>query len=320
MKAICIERFGGPEVLAYRDVAKPIPRSSEVLVRVAAASVNPRDWLLQEGRYQFKSTLGPFPIVLGSDFSGTVEAVGTGVSRFKVGDEVFGMQSRMGAFAEWIAVSERILASKPREVSHSVAAAIPCAGLTAYQALVTIGKLRTGQAVLVNGATGGVGSYAVQIARALGGRVTAVASQHNADLCLDLGADQVIDRATTDFTAVVREQNIILDAVGRSNFAKCKPILAARGHYITTIPNASVARAAVTTSALSLGGLLPTRRCHMVLVRSRPADLEAIAALVAAGRVQNLLAQKFPLADAAKALAHSKSWHTTGKLVLEIAG
>lgn len=318
MKAICIDRFGGPEVLSYRDIAKPIQGDREVLVRVAAASVNPRDWLLQEGRYQFKSALGPFPIVLGSDFSGVVEAVGRGVSRFKAGDAVFGMQSRMGAFAEWIAVPEAILAAKPSEMSHADAAAIPCAGLTAYQALVTIGGLRAGQAVLVNGATGGVGSYAVQIAKQLGGRVTAVASRHNADLCRDLGADQVIDRSTDDFTAIVRDQDIILDAVGRSNFAKCKPVLAAGGHYITTIPSASAARAAVMTGVLSLGGLLPTRRCHMALVRSRPADLKAIAALVVAGRVRTLLAAKFPLADAHKALAHSKSWHTTGKLVIEI--
>src|SRR5690349_6633201 len=317
MKAICIDRFGGPEVLSYRDIAKPIPGDREVLVRVAAASVNPRDWLLQEGRYQFKSALGPFPIVLGSDFSGIVEAVGSGVSRFKPGDAVFGLHSRMGAFAEWIAVPEAVLAAKPSEMSHADAAAIPCAGLTAYQALVTTGRLRAGQAVLVNGATGGVGSYAVQIARQLGGRVTAVASRHNADLCRDLGADQVIDRAAADFTTIVRDQDIILDAVGRSSFTRCKPALAAGGHYITTIPNASAARAAVTTSVLSLGGLLPTRRCHMALVRSRPADLKAIAALVVTGRVRTLLAAKFPLAYADKALAQSKSWHTTGKLVIE---
>ena len=318
MKAICIERFGGSEVLKYRDVSKPTPGNGEVLVRVSAASVNPRDWLLQEGRYQFKSALGPFPIVLGSDFSGTVETLGNEVSRFKVGDEVFGMQSRMGAFAEWIVAPESILAMKPREMSHADAAAIPCAALTAFQSLVNIGRLRSGQSVLVNGATGGVGGYAVQIAKALGGRVTAVASQRNADLCRNLGADQFIDRATMDFNAVVREQDIILDAVGRSNFSKCKRALASGGHYVTTTPNASVARTVVTTSILSMGGVLPVRRCHMVLVRSRPSDLDTIAALAVEGRVRSLVAKTFPLADAANALADSKGWRTTGKLVLQV--
>jgi len=320
MKAICISRYGGPEVLQYLEVAKPIPRRGEVLVRVMAAAINPRDWLLQAGRYQFKSALGRFPIILGSDFSGIVEARGPGTSRFDVGDQVFGLQSRMGAFAEWIAVPEAVLAKKPGAISHVDAAAIPCAGLTAYQSLTTIGRLRAGQSVVINGASGGVGSYAVQIGKALGAHVTAVTSRHNVDLCKQLGADEVIDYTTRDFTLSARDQDVILDAVGRSSFVKCKSMLAADGRFISTVPNGAIARATFATGLLSLGGLLRRRRCHMVLVRARSADLDAIAALMVAGHVRSVIAETFPLADAAAALSRSKSWHTAGKLVLLTAG
>lgn len=317
MKAITIARFGGPEVLTYRDVDMPKPGRGEVLVRVVAASVNPRDWVLQEGRYRFKTFLGPFPLTLGSDFSGVIDAAGPGASRFRPGAQVFGLQSRMGAFAEWIAVPEKLLAAKPDVISHTDAAAIPCAGLTAYQSLVTLGKLESGQSVLINGGAGGVGSYAIQIAKALGAHVTAVASARNAELCRQLGAGDVIDYATVDFTQTVRRQHIVLDAVGRSSFEKCRAVLAPGGHYITTVPAGQAALAALKTATLSLMGFNP-RRCHAVLVRSRPADLDALIALMLSGKLRSVIAETFPLARAPEALARSKSWRTAGKLVLQM--
>lgn len=317
MKAITIARFGGPDVLAYRDMPKPEPQRGEVLVRIKAAAVNPRDWVVQEGRYRFKAFLGPFPLTLGSDFSGIVEATGPAAARFHVGAEVFGLQSRMGAFAEWIAVPEKLLAAKPAAISHSEAAAIPCAGLTAYQSLMTLGQLQRGQSVLINGAAGGVGSYAIQIAKALGARVTAVASARNEALCRQLGADDFIDYAAGDFSQTMRGQHIILDAVGRSRFEKCRAALAPSGHYITTVPTGQAALAALKTATLSrIGSRGP--RCHMVLVRGRPADLDALAALAVSGKLRSVIADTFPLAEAPAALARSKSWRTAGKLVLRM--
>ncbi len=317
MKAMTIARFGGPEVLAYRNVELPKPGRGEVLVRVMAASVNPRDWVVQEGRYRFKAFLGPFPLTLGSDFSGVVEATGPGASRFGPGTQVFGLQSKMGAFAEWMAVPETLLAIKPDAISHTDAAALPCAGLTAYQSLVTLGKLESGQSVLINGGAGGVGSYAIQIARALGAKVTAVASARNAELCRQLGADNVIGYAATDFTQHVRGQHIVLDAVGRSSFARCRAALAPGGHYLTTVLTGQAALAALKTATLSLAGLRP-RRCHAVLVRSRPADLDALMALMLSGKLRSVIADTFPLAQAPGALARSRSWRTAGKLVLQM--
>lgn len=319
MKAFAIEQFGGPAERPLSELEKPVPRRGEILVRVMAASINPRDWKVLDGSYRFKGMLGPFPIVLGSDFSGVVVAVGEGVSRFSLGDEVFGMQSRLGALAEWIAVPESLVALKPPEISHLAAAAMPCAGLTAFQSLVRIGKLRSGQAVLVNGASGGVGSFALQIAKALGARVTAVASGRNAEYCKSLGADVVIDRTTTQFESIAREQDIILDAVGSSSFPKSKSSLTTSGHYITTLPNTEILNATLATSALSIGGIIPMRRCHMVLVRSAPRDLSALASLVVSKEIKSPISGTFSLAEAGRALALSKNSQPIGKLVIEVA-
>lgn len=317
MRAIYIEKFGGPEVLQIGDRPKPEPGVGEVLVKVHAASINPRDWLLQAGKYQFKSMLGPFPIVLGSDFSGVVEAVGPGTSHFKSGDAVFGMQSRMGAFAEWIVVPEELLAAKPSGVTHADAAAIPCAGLTAYQALTNIGKLSKDGSIVINGAAGGVGTYAIQIAKILGANVTAVASQANLVRCRELGADAVIDYAADDFTKIVREQDVVFDAAGRSSFERSARVLKRRGRYISTVPSAKVSAAVVSTAIRTLGGVLPGPRAHAVFVRGRSADLSVIAGWTADRRIRSAVAGIYPFGDAAKAFEQSRTWHTPGKLVLE---
>ena len=316
MRAIYIDRFGGPEVLRVGERPKPRAAEGQVLVRVHAASVNPRDWLLQAGKYQFKSMLGPFPLILGSDFSGVVESVGPRTSRFKSGDAVFGIQSRMGAFAEWIAVPEDLLAAKPTGVTHGEAAALPCAGLTAYQALTGIGKLSEGGSVVINGAAGGVGTYAIQIARILGANVTAVASKANLARCRELGADTVIDYAADDFTKTVRDQDIVFDAVGRSSFEKSTRVLKRRGKYISTVPTGKVGAAVVTTALRTLGGVLPGPRAHAVMVRGRPADLSVLAGWAADGRIRSG-AHTLHFSEAAKAFEQSRTWHTAGKLVLE---
>ncbi|MBL4639058.1 MAG: NAD(P)-dependent alcohol dehydrogenase, partial [Kordiimonadaceae bacterium] len=196
MKAATIQKYGRTDVLEVSERDMPEPTSKQILVKVHAASINPRDWLLMRGLYVFGKLVEPFPITLGSDMSGTVTKVGSAVSSLKEGDAVFGMQplkGKFGAFADFIAINASAVALKPNSLSHADAAAMPCAGMTSYQAIKDIAKLKPGQTILINGASGGVGSYAVQFAKAVGAHVVAVCGPTNKELCLSLGADEVIN-------------------------------------------------------------------------------------------------------------------------------
>jgi NADPH:quinone reductase-like Zn-dependent oxidoreductase len=322
MKAVYITKYGGSDQLVYGDVQRPEPKSVQVLVRVRAAAVNPRDWILRDGHYVFKFALPRFPIILGSDFSGEVVKRGSSASQFRIGDEVFGMQpllGGMGAYAEYVAIDETALARKPSSIAHADAAAVPCAGLTAWQALVNIGGVGQGTRVTVCGASGGVGSYAVQFAKARGARVTAVCSAPNADLAHSLGADAVADYKTVHFTKVVGEQDIVFDTVGRDTFRTVAPVLASGGRYITTIPGASSILSSLATGALRLATLGRRPSAHLVLVRAKGGDLTQIATLMAQGRVKSLIDSRYPLAEARAALERSRSWRSRGKIVLEVA-
>ena len=199
------------------------------------------------------------------------------------------------------------------------AAAVPCAGLTAWQALANIGGVGQGTRATVCGASGGVGSYAVQFAKARGARVTAVCSGPNADLAQSLGADAVADYKTVHFTKVVGEQDIVFDAVGRDTFRTVAPVLASGGRYITTIPGASSILSSLATGALRLATLGRKPSAHLVLVRANGDDLEQIATLMAQGRVKSLIDSRYPLAEARGALERSRSWRSRGKIVLEVA-
>jgi NADPH:quinone reductase-like Zn-dependent oxidoreductase len=322
MKAVYITRYGGSDQLVYGPLPRPRPKSGQVLVRVRAAAVNPRDWIVRDGRYVFRFALPRFPIILGSDLCGDVAACGPGASRFRIGDEVFGMQplfGGMGAYAEYVAIDETALARKPSSISHVDAAAVPCAGLTAWQALMNIAGISQGTRVTVCGASGGVGSYAVQIAKARGARVTAVCSARNADLARSLGADAVADYKTVHFTKVVGEQDIVFDAVGRDTFRTVAPVLATGGRYITTIPGASSIFASLATGAVRLATLGRKPSAHLVLVRAKGDHLAEIATLLAQGRVKSLIDSRYPLAEASAALERSRSWRSRGKIVLEVA-
>jgi NADPH:quinone reductase-like Zn-dependent oxidoreductase len=322
MKAVYITDYGGNDQLVYGAVSQPEPKSGQVLVRVRAAAVNPRDWILRDGRYVFKFALPGFPIILGSDFSGDVVKCGSSASRFRTGDEVFGMQplwGGMGAYAEYVAIDETALARKPSSISHVDAAAVPCAGLTAWQALMNIGGVGQGARVTVCGASGGVGSYAVQFAKARGAQVTAVCSAFNAELVHSLGADAVVDYKTAHFTKVVGAQDVVFDAVGRDTFRTVAPVLASGGRYITTIPGASSILSSLATGALRLATLGRKPSAHLVLVRARGDDLAQIATLMAQGRVKSLIDSRYPLAEAGAALERSRSWRSRGKVVLEVA-
>ncbi len=224
----------------------------------------------------------------------------------------------MGSYAEYVAIDETALAGKPSSISHVDAAAVPCAGLTAWQALVNVGSVREGARVTVCGASGGVGSYAVQIAKALGARVTAVCSARNADLARSLGADAVTDYKAVHFTKVVGEQDVVFDTVGRDSFRAVAPVLARGGRYITTIPGASSALASLVTGVLRLATFGRRPSAHLVLVRAQGDDLERIAALMAQGRVTSLIDSTYPLAEARAAQERSRTWRSRGKIVLEV--
>ncbi len=321
MKAVGIRGYGGLDVLEYRDFPRPRPRGRQLLVRVHAASVNPRDWLLLEGRYVFRF-LVRLPAVLGSDFSGVVAGRGSDARSFREGDAVFGMQSalgNMGAYAEYVAVDERSVALKPAAVSHAEAAAVPCAGLTAWQAFTRDSRVTDGSRVIVVGASGGVGSYAVQLARALGAEVVGVASGRNAELVRSLGAATTVDYTQAQFADTVRDQEVVFDTIGRESLASCTPALAPNGTYITTIPSPTTARQSVAAAARRLlhGGR--GRRARVVLCRAGGRALTRLAELMAEGRLQSLIDTVYPLAEAAAAHAKSRTFRTRVKLVLEVA-
>jgi NADPH:quinone reductase-like Zn-dependent oxidoreductase len=235
MKAFVYRCYGAPEVVKLEDVAKPTPKDDELLVRVRAASVNPLDWHFVRGEpYVMRMSAGfgkPADITLGVDFSGTVEAVGRNVTRFKPGDAVFG--GRNGAFAEYLRVREdRVVALKPDNVSFEQAAGVAIAAVTALQALRDEGQLQAGQKVLVNGASGGVGTFAVQIAKAFGAEVTGVCSSRNVELVRSIGADRVIDYTREDFTRGNERYDVIVDNVGNHPFLDYRRVLRPQGRVV----------------------------------------------------------------------------------------
>ena len=321
MRAVFINRYGGLEVLEYADQPRPVPRSGQVLVEVHAASVNPRDWLLREGRYVFRYLMPGFPLILGSDVSGVVVQSGPNTTRFRPGDAVFGMQTpfgRMGGYAEYIAMDERALAAKPANISHEEAAAVPCAALTAWGALVRIGRITAGSRVAIIGASGGVGTYATQLAKALGATVVGVTSAANAALVRSLGADRVIDYTTERFQTLLQSQDLVFDTIGRESLKKCSAVLAPRGRYITTIPRAATMRQALTSRLFRIlrGG--HAQSSHVVFVRASGNDLGRIASFMSEGKVRSVVDSVYPLSDVRAAHERSRTWRSRGKLVLQV--
>lgn len=321
MKAISIRKYGGTDVLDYVERPHPTVEDSKVVVRVHSASINPRDWLLMRGKYPFRFLTPPFPLTLGSDVSGVVESLGPNARRFTPGDAVFGMQSAtggMGAFAEYVVMPENVLAEKPESVSHDEVAAVPCAGLTAYQALKRIGRVDAGDNVLVNGASGGVGTYAIQIAKLLGAEVTAVASDGNRQLCTTLGADRFIDYKNTDFTKSRGKYHLVFDVIGRSSPSKCKNILTKSGRFITTVPKPATITQAIISPVSRLLSLGKRPSVHVVLVRASSADLKELAEWLAKGSLRSVIDSTYPLSDAREAFEKSQTWRTRGKIVLHV--
>jgi NADPH:quinone reductase-like Zn-dependent oxidoreductase len=314
MKAFMYERYGPPERLRMAEVDTPAPDADQVLVKVLAASVNAADWHVLRGKPLFsRATLGllrPKHKILGVDIAGQVEAVGGDVTRCKAGDEVYAnlLDSGYGGFAEYAAVPVGVLASKPAGLSFEEAAAVPMAAVTALQGLHHHGELRPDQQVLVNGATGGVGSFAVQLAKASGAEVTAVTSTRNLELVRSLGADHVVDYTTTDFARGGRRYDRILDTVGNRSVADLRRALASGGKAAVT-GFTSVPR--LLSVSLRGGKDVAQVQAH---VTTR--DLEQLSELIEAGKLRPRIDRRYRFADVPAAIAYLEEGHARAKVVV----
>lgn len=309
MKAIRVHEYGGPEVLRYEEAPRPEPGPGEVLVRIRAAGVNPVDWQVREG-HRREALAYRMPFVPGWDVSGVVEATGPNVTLLTKGDEVYGYPSvvRNGAYAEYAVVPEAELALKPRSVDHVLAASVPIAALTAWQGLFDAGGLRTDQKVLIHGGAGGVGSFAVQLARWKGAFIVATASGRNQEFLRNLGADLTIDYEKTRFDRLVCDADVVFDTIGGDTLKRSWKVLKTGGVLVSTVEEPS----AETAAAHGV-------RAALVSTRADTAQLTEIAKLVDAGMVRPIVEAVFPLNEARRAQELSQTGHARGKIVLQVA-
>ncbi len=319
MRAVQFERYGGPEVVEVRDVERPAPGERQVLVRVRAASVNPLDWHRMRGRPLLMRAGGgrrrPTMNGLGADLAGVVESVGSGVTEFGPGDEVMGMSMR--TLAEYARVSIDGVVTKPARLSFDEAAAVPVAATTALQGLRDRGALRSGERVLVVGGSGGVGSFAVQIARALGANVTAVTSTRNVDLVRSLGAERVIDYTRSDYTRDPARYDVILDCVGDRPLTAIRRVLAPNGRLVIA--------GSKSTSAGLIARMLTARmlsrsdqKVGMFMSDRSKADLVTLSELIEAGRIRPVIDRRYPLAETAEAIRYLEAGHARGKVIVTV--
>ena len=318
MKAIVYTEYGSPDVLQFKDVEEPAPRDNEVLVKVHAASANPADWHLMRAEPFLarlaNGLLKPKNTKLGADVAGQVEAVGSNVTQLQVGDEVFGEMSlkELGAFAEYVCAPEGLLALKPARMTFEQAAAVPLAAFTALQGLRDKGQIQPGQRVLINGASGGVGTFAVQIAKSFGTEVTGVCSTRNLDMVRSIGADHVIDYTQADFTQTGQRYDLIFDAVGNRSVSDYKRALS---------PNGICSVAGFTSlSRLFQIMLLGGKKVGMMkTAKANTEDLVFIKQLLEAGKVVPVIDRCYPLAETAEAIRYLETGHARGKVVITVA-
>jgi NADPH:quinone reductase-like Zn-dependent oxidoreductase/sugar lactone lactonase YvrE len=326
MKAVVYRCYGGPEVVKSEDLAKPTPADDQLLVKVHASSVNPLDWHYMRGKPYVMRAGGsgygvPEDIRLGVDFAGTVEAVGKSVQGFKPGDEVFGGAD--GSFAEYVTVrSKGSVVLKPANITFEQAAAVPIAAVTALQALRDKGMAQAGQKVLINGASGGVGPFAVQIAKALGAEVTAVCSTRNVAMARSLGADRVIDYTREDFTRSSQHYDLIIDSVGSHSLAEYRRVLTPAGKLVmvggpSEDPWLGPLRGSI--KALLLAPFVSQKMIFM-LADLNQGDLETLRRLMASGKLVSVIDRRYELSDTAAAIGYLEQGHARGKVVIDVAG
>jgi NADPH:quinone reductase-like Zn-dependent oxidoreductase len=331
MKALAIRRYKAP--MELMELPRPHPGPGEMLVRVRAAGVNPIDFKIRDGAVKVLLRFA-FPLVLGTDLAGDVEAIGPGVTRFTVGDAVHARldNDRIGAFAEYALVRESAAAKKPARLDYAQAASLPLVGLTAWQALVELAQLRAGQKVLIHAGSGGVGTFAIQLAKHLGAQVTTTASARNHALVKSLGAEVAIDYRTTRFEMVARDQDVVLDTQGGDTLLRSFDAVK-RGGVVVTIggrPDGTFARAwGLSLPLVWVLGFLNRKvdrraseksvRFHYLFMRASGEQLESISALVDQGVIKPILDKTFPLEAAADAVAYVESGRAVGKVVIHVA-
>jgi NADPH:quinone reductase-like Zn-dependent oxidoreductase len=307
MKAVVVHQYGGSEVAKYEDTPRPEPKENEALVRVIASGVNPADPLIVSGKYaqQFGTHV---PLIPGYDIAGVVEQTGSRVTKLKVGDAVYGYPLMGGGWAEHAVVTEGETAPKPKSLSFVDAAAVPLAALTAWDALIDTAQLKAGQTVLIHGGSGGVGSFAIQIAKARGARVIATASTANQDLLKHLGADVAIDYTKQKFEDVAKDVDIVLDPVGRDTLARSYAVVKKGGIICTLVARPDPAQ-------LEKFGI----RGASIAVTPNAANLAEITKLIDDKKIKPIVTQVLPLSEGVKALEQAETHHSRGKIVLKIA-
>ena len=324
MKAIIQVAYGGPEVLQLTEVDKPAAADGEVLVRVRAASANPLDWHYMRGEplvMRMSSGLRkPKQVSAGVDFAGTVESVGSNVKQFQPGDAVFG--GKAGAFAEYVCVPEdRSIVLKPANITFEEAAAVPVAAVTALQALRDRGHVQSGQTVLINGAAGGVGTFAVQIAKSFGARVTAVCSTRNVDMVGEIGADEVIDYTKQDFTRGEQRYDLMIDVAGSRSWSECKRVLHPKSTLVV-VGGPSPNRWLGPLSHTAAVGLQTLRVSQNVvpffLAELNKDNLVFLQGLLESGKVKPVIDRTYPLSEAPEAIGYLEQGHARGKVVITI--
>jgi len=314
VKAIVYERYGSPDVLELRDVEKPSVTDDGVLVRVRAASTNPYDWHFMRGKPYFARLMfglfKPKAHGLGADLAGEVEAVGKDVTRFRPGDAVFGEAA--GAFAEYTCVPEGTLALKPANLSFEQAAAVPMGGVTALQGLRDRGKIRAGQRVLILGASGGVGTFAVQIAKSFGAEVTGVCSTRNVERVRKIGADHVVDYTREDFTRSGARYDLLLDTIGNRSLRECRRVLQPKAVYV------HVGGRMARVLALPIVSPFVSQTLVQLIAKRNKDDLEILSGLIEAGKITPVIDRTYPLSEVPTAIRYLEGGHARGKVVITV--
>ena len=325
MKAIVYHEFGSPDVLRLEEVEKPVPNDNQILVKVRAVSVNPLDWHFMEGTPYLGRPLAfgflkPTVERLGVDYAGTVEAVGKNITEFKPGDEVFG--NHFGAFAEYVVASDKGMALKPASLTFEQAASLPVAALTALQGLRDYGKIQPGQKVLINGASGGVGTFAVQIAKTFGAEVTGVCSGRNVELVRSLGADHVIDYTKEDFTKRAKRYDLILDNVGNQPLSGFRSVLNPKGIYVGIggggVNDSRWSGPLVGVIRMLIAKRFTTQELRMMLADMSRKDLTILADLIQAGKVKPVIDKTYTFSQLPEAMRYLEEGHARGKVVLTV--
>jgi len=318
LKAVVYEKFGSPDVLEYREVEKPTVMEDDILVKIHASSMNAVDWHIRVPTPSMARLMGgsaktlfmkPKYPILGADFAGKIESIGKNIEQFKIDDEVFGTV-KAGSHAEYICVSEKDVALKPVNMTYEQAAAVPTCGFMALQGLRDKGNIKSEQRVLINGASGGVGTFAVQIAKSFGAEVTGVCSTRNLELVKSIRADEVIDYTKEDFTKKGESYDLIFDIVAKSSFSKCKSSLKPEGIYVTTKFGLRPILRKLWTSMTSSKKMIP------YLGKRNMEDLIFVRDLIEAGKVKSVIDRVYPLREVAEAHRYMEKGHARGKVII----